>query len=234
MLRFAAAFGCVLEDVFFIVVAFRRIRFSSVDDPDHVTALGEAYQDQTPSGRCADDDFAPLADGVIRIVMDSRERIFEYGDRFLKRNALLFGVGCRLPGIPTESHERSLRQRFCRTGSDQFQSPRASGGALEQVLCAARVIPQPTRRAADRHRRVETALHGHVRNAFRAANLQLLLLSGSGSSVVPGVSAAEIYVPRALAPRFRRLRHAPTGVSCNRRVTAGTREFAAPGREVRA
>lgn len=64
-------------------------RTSGADEADNPRALGEGDQEKAAPGRVAHDDFPALPLGMVWIVVDPRQRIAEYGESFLERNAVL-------------------------------------------------------------------------------------------------------------------------------------------------
>src|SRR5215510_13187462 len=75
-------------------------RTSSADDADHRHALCEGDQEEAAPGRVAHNDFSALPLGMVRVVVDPRQRISEHGEGLLERDAMLPEVRGGLRWVP--------------------------------------------------------------------------------------------------------------------------------------
>ncbi len=91
-----------------VVISFLRRYLPRANDARGICPLHEGYQQKPIPSRMADENFTIFRGRVVRVGVDSAERIGEHGERFLERYAVRAEVGPRLLPIPFEFHPPKL------------------------------------------------------------------------------------------------------------------------------
>ena len=72
------------------------------NQPKFTPPVRERHQEELPLDGVANDDVAPLGCGVVRIIVDLRERVLKHSRSVFEGDAVLEEIGCGLRSIPLE------------------------------------------------------------------------------------------------------------------------------------